>query len=433
MTTNRRVVQRPRFYYGWVIVGVVALTGFAHTADTLPVLSVFLKPITEDFGWSRSVFTGAITIGTFLGGVSALGIGPFIDRFGSRWSLVVAFAFLGGTLVLIAGIDRLWQFYLLLILARSVTMGVIGLSLQVIIPKWFVAKRGRAVALGGMGNMAGNTVTPLYVQLLISVAGWRLATATAGIVVWVFSILPVALFLRRRPEDLGLLPDGAAPEEAHDPPTAGGTTRLRGPGLETSLSLRQVVHQPSFYLLATAVGLMTFVIPGLNLHTVAYFTDQGLSSGIAVLALAVISMAGGVGSLFFGYLADRYSARQILTVDILLVATSFVLLLVARAPAVVLMWGLYIGLARGGMQTLQQVIFADYYGRESLGAVRGVVWPIQMVGNSLGPLVAAVTYDITGSYVIIFSGFGILSLLAGLCVSLARPPDVTGAPNSVSR
>ena len=432
MTTNKKVAQRPRFYYGWVVVGVVALTGFAHSADTLPVLSVFLKPITEDFGWSRSVFTGAITIGTFLGGVLALGFGPFIDRFGGRWSLVVAFALVGGTLVLLAGIEKLWQFYVLLILARSVNMGLIGLFLQVIIPKWFIAKRGRAAALGGLGSTTGNTVTPLYVQLLISIASWRLATATTGIVVWVLSILPIALFLRRRPEDLGLLPDGIAPEEMHQQSTSGGTTRLRGSGLETSLSLRQVVHQSSFYLLATSVGLMTFVLPGLNLHTVAYFTDRGLSSGIAVLALAMTSAGASLGTLFFGYLADRYNARHILSVDILLVASSFVLLLIARSPGLALLWGLYLGLARGGMQTLQQVIFADYYGRESLGAVRGVVWPLQMVGNSLGPLAAAMAYDIAGNYVAIFGGFGILCLLAGLCIFLATPPNVAAAPTPVS-
>ena len=84
------------------------------------------------------------------------------------------------------------------------------------------------------------------------------------------------------------------------------------------------------------------------------------------------------------------------------------------------------------MHTLQQVIFADYFGRDNLGAVRGVVWPIQMVGNSLGPLAAAVTYDITGNYVVIFSSFGVICLLAGLCISLARPPTSTGAPNSDS-
>ena len=102
-----------RLYYGWVIVAVVALAGFTQTAESFPVLGVFLKPITEEFGWSRSLYTGAMTIGTVLGGALALGIGPLLDRYGGRWALVVAFTILGAIWVLMAAIQTLWQFYVL--------------------------------------------------------------------------------------------------------------------------------------------------------------------------------------------------------------------------------------------------------------------------------------------------------------------------------
>ena len=201
-------IRKPRFYYGWVIVFIVALASFTQSAETFPVLGVFLKPITEDFGWSRSVFTGSMTIGTLLGGVIALGVGPLIDRFGPRWTLVLGFLFLGASLLLMAWINSLWQFYSLQIVGRMMSMGVIALATQVIIPKWFITKRGRAVALGQLGGRLGNAVTPLYVQYLVARGSWRVATAVCGIVVWSISLLPSALFLRRRPEDMGLKPDG---------------------------------------------------------------------------------------------------------------------------------------------------------------------------------------------------------------------------------
>ena len=204
---------KPRFYYGWVIVAVIALAGFSQTAETFPVLGVFLKPITEEFGWSRTVFSGAMSIGTVIGGFLALGIGPLIDRFGARWTLVIAFVILGGTLILLAGIQTLWQFYALQILGRMMSHGVIALAIFVVVPKWFHEKRGRAMALSQMGHRIGNTVTPLYVQILVNVASWRLAAAVTGLVMWVVSLLPVAAFLRRSPEDMGLLPDGATKEE----------------------------------------------------------------------------------------------------------------------------------------------------------------------------------------------------------------------------
>ena len=123
-----------RLYYGWVIVAVVALAGFTQTAESFPVLGVFLKPITEEFGWSRSLYTGAMTIGTVLGGALALGIGPLLDRYGGRWALVVAFTILGAIWVLMAAIQTLWQFYVLQILARTIMIGVVGLGMGVIIP-----------------------------------------------------------------------------------------------------------------------------------------------------------------------------------------------------------------------------------------------------------------------------------------------------------
>ena len=145
--TSSNPQPQARFYYGWVIVVVVALAGFTQSAETYPVLGVFLKPMTDEFGWSRSVFAGAMSIGTILGGFLALGIGPLVDRYGPRWILTFAFIILGATLALLGGITTLWQYYALQIIGRVMTMGVIAMAMQVIIPKWFVAKRGRTVAL----------------------------------------------------------------------------------------------------------------------------------------------------------------------------------------------------------------------------------------------------------------------------------------------
>ena len=216
VTTPATPRPAPRFYYGWVIVGVVAVASFAQSAEAMPVLGVFLKPITEEFGWSRSLFTGALTIGTLLGGVLAIGIGPMIDRYGGRWILTIAITIVGTALILTSRINALWQFYLLQIMARMVGMGVVMLAIQVAIPKWFIAKRGRAVAIGQVGLTFGNVVTPLYAQLLVRVADWRAAAATAGAVMLALSILPTAILLRRSPEDMGLLPDPIAAYRADD-------------------------------------------------------------------------------------------------------------------------------------------------------------------------------------------------------------------------
>lgn len=412
--------RKPRFFYGWVIVVVIALAQFTQSAEIFPVLSVFLKPMTEEFGWSRSVFTGATTVGTLIGGFIALFIGPLVDRFGARWTIVIGLGIMGGCLILMGYINTLWHFYALQILGRSIVMGATGLAASIVIPKWFVIKRGRAVALGGLGGRFGNSITPLYVQYLVSTSGWRTATMVTGAVIWIVSLLPTAMFLRRVPEDLGLLPDGVTEEEleAHSQPG----NEHQSQHSEISLTLREVARLPSFYLMVAAFSLLFYAGAGQNLHMIPFFTDRGFYPGTAVTIVAIWSASGAIGSLISGFLAEKYGIRIVTASIFLLVAFGYVFMLFVETPLMGFLWGVTMGIIQGGMFVLYQIIFADYYGRNSLGAIRGVVWPIQMLTNSVGPLSAAAVYDITGSYVLIFAVFSILSVVSGVLIFFAYPP-----------
>lgn len=419
MSTVSKERSKPKLYYGWIIAVVVALAGFSNSAETFPVLSVFLKPMTEEFGWSRTTFTGAMTIGTLLGGAIAVGIGPLIDKIGPRWILVAGGFVMGGTFILMALIHTLWQYYALQAVSRMVAMGVMGLATNVILPKWFIAKRGRALAISSMGMRAGNTVTPLLAQFLVALGGWRMSLAVIGTMTVILSVVPAGIFMRRRPEDMGLLPDGALPGEAASQ-AAGRKGKARGP--EVSLTVKEVVRQPSFYFLVTAFALSFLYMASLNLHMIPYFTDQGISTQTAVTVVAVWSFTAGFGGLISGFLADKVSLRVLLPMGFTFVSISFIFLLFAHTPQVALAWGFYHGLLGGGLFLLQQVVFANYYGRNSLGAINGVVWPVQMVTNAIGPLAGSLAYDMLGSYTVIFMVFSGLALVSAICAFLAKPP-----------
>ena len=421
--------KRPRFFYGWIIVAVVGLAGFTQSAGTFPVWGVLLKPITEDFGWSRSVFTAATSIGTVAAGLVSIGVGPLVDRFGARWTLVVSLTLLGTSLLLMANIHALWHFYTLQILGRIMTMGIIALALSIVIPKWFVAKRGRAVALSGIGMMGGGTLTPLYVQYLVSTWNWRIAVATSGLVIWVVSLIPSALFMRRQPEDMGLLPDGtSSATQTISLQEKGSSDKDTNRPMEISLTVRQVIRLRSFYLLTAAFSIVFLVGPGEALHLVPYFTDRGIASKDAVVILSVWAASGAVGALIFGFLAERFNIRRVSTINFTLVALGFIFLLGVKSTPLGILWALYKGGVGGAMLPLYQIIFADYYGRESLGSIRGIVWPAQMGANAIGPLGASVVYDITGSYFLVFLCFALLAFVAGILVWLAHPPEI---PQSV--
>jgi MFS family permease len=426
-TPPQKTIWKFPFYYGWVIVAVVAIANFTESAEIFPVLGVLLKPVTEEFGWSRSAFTLATSIGTLAGGLAGPIVGPLVDRHGAKWILLISFTLLGATMIAWAFITELWQFYVIQILARFLALGVISLALQIMIPKWFVAKRARAVAYSGLGGRFGNAITPLYVQAIVTAAGWRAATMTTGIVMLAFTLLPVALFVKRQPEDIGLLPDGMTPEQAAKAREDVAKGRVRR---EISFTLKQVARMPAFYLLIAANAISAIVGGALNLHMVPYFTDVGLSPSVAVLVTTVLFGASAVGSVVFGFLAERFGIRVVVAIDYVLMGFAFLLLLQAKSPGLAFFWAVIQGVTQGGGLTLQQVLFADYFGRGSLGAIRGATTPVQLGTNAIGPLAAAMAFDAFGNYVAIFLAFGLCRVVSGLLIFAAKPPPGSAADNA---
>ncbi len=415
-----RPANRNRLYYGWIIVIVVGLAGFTQSAESYPILGVFMKPMTEEFGWSRTVFSGSTLIGTLIGGLLSIIIGPRLDRFGSRWTLTTTFAILGFTLVLTAFISELWQFYVLQIIGRALTMGILALILGVVVPKWFVVKRGRAVALGGLGQRIGNAGTPLYVQFLVSQGSWRLATAVAGVLMWTVSMIPAAIFMRHKPEDMGLSPDGVNRENNIDD-ESGHANGIQDQ--EISMTRNEALMHPSFYLMMIAFSLAFLAAPAMNLHMIPYMTDKGIPEGYAVTATAVLSVFAGIGSIFSGFLSERITARKTLIGIFMFMGLGFLMLLRVETALQSMIWAVYYGLSFGGMFIGTQLIVADFYGREHIGAIRGVIWPIQLIFNASGPFIAALAYDSSGNYDTIFTVFAFFMISASIMMLFTKAPS----------
>lgn len=414
--------RKPRFFYGWVIVAVAALGTFSSSTETFPVLSIFLKPITEEFGWTRAEFTGAISLGGLVGSGAALATGPIVDRFGPRWALTFAYTLIGVTFVLMYFMSELWHLYALQIFARSMNTGVLAVASAVIVPNWFIAKRGKATALAGLGFPAGSSLIPLFIAFVVALYSWREASLGAGIMILAVSALPTALLLRRRPEDMGLLPDGATPEAAADTPARDLRVADR------SLRLRDAARHPALYLLIAAVSLWWFGRTGVMLHAVPYMTDTGLSDAVAVGALAVHSAVGAVGAFAAGFLRDRISVRYLIAVDFLLNGLAFALLLMVDTLFLAMVWGVFYGLAQGASVTLQRLAFADYFGRRHLGSIEGVARAFTNVTQAAGPFAAALVVDATGSYSVIFTVFVGTNIAAAVLAGVAKPPEAGFLP-----
>lgn len=373
----------------------------------------------EEFGWTRSDLAGAVTVGTMLGGGMALGIGPLIDRFGARWVLSVAFLLMGGLLMALGGIERLWQFYAITIVTRLLLQGVVNLANQTVVAKWFVRQRGRALAIGHLGQRLGSGSVPFLAQTIILSRSWRAATVSLGALTWGLTLVPIAIWLRRQPEDLGLLPDGRP--VGRDGEGAGGPTR-RAVATEVSYTLAQALRTRTFYILLGVFCLSSFVNTGVNFNMVPYLTDRGLTETQAVTILMVWSFTGIPAAMAVGLLAERLPNRLLMVGMYMGLTLGIAVLVVVKSFWVGVAFGVWHGATFSATLLMHNLILANYYGAASLGTLRGFVQPWQMVANALGPLAATLVFDATGSYSAIIVSYVVLTTVVWVALLTATPP-----------
>ena len=423
----------PGLYYGWVIVWITVVSAIASGVNVNPTIGVFVKPLTEEFGWSRSLIAGAVAIGTILGGVLALAVGPVIDKFGARWVLFIGFFLMGSLLIALGGIHNLWQFYAIIIMTRLLLQGIINLTNQTVLAKWFVRKRGRALAYGNLGQRFGQGAVPFVVQMIISAASWRVAAAAMGVFAWVLTLVPVLLWMRRQPEDLGLHPDGdQKPIELGTKANSfDRTDNRRAP--EVHFTLKEALHTKTFYVLLATMCLTSFVNTGVNFNRIPYLSDQGLTDSQAVTILVIWSFTGIPAALFSGLLVERLSVQWVIVGFQVGMVVGTVLLLSVDTIWIGVVFALVHGASFAGSLLAQQVILADYYGSGHLGALRGIVLPWQMTSNAVGPLAATLVFDIRGDYTAILWLYVLIQFFVLLALLRANPPKLQSITESTGR
>lgn len=413
--------QHPRFFYGWKIVATSTLLSFAQTTTFNPILSVFIKPMTLELGWSRAAISGAVSAGSFVGGLLSFVIGPVVDRRGAKAVLVASASILGFCLILLAHFSALWQFYLLFGLGRALSVGIIEVSALVTVSNWFIRRRGRAIGMVNSGTRMGQALLPLFAQMLILARGWRWGWIGLALIAWALGILPTALFMKRRPEDLGLLPDG----ESTDPTISGASSNVR---LEPVWTARVAISTSAFWLITAAFAQTFMATGGINLHQFPHLTDVGISPSIAVGAITTVSLCATVGGIFWPTLAEKLDVRYCLAIALVISALGVFILMSVRGVPLAYVYAVTYGLTYGGLFPLFGLAQANYFGRTSLATIRGLAQPFLMTSNALGPFLAGWIYDLTRSYQVAFGVFIVAYLMSVVWVLLARPPVIRDEP-----
>ncbi len=416
--------REAKFYYGWKIVAVGFLAHIASAFSISSTLSVFLKPLSNDLGISRGVFSLVRSGEILIGAAAAPLVGTLLDRHGGRWLMAAGGLIAGAGFLLLGQARNFWQFLLFRWLLVSPGDALMGqMVVNVSISRWFVRMRGRALALAGMGHGLAKVGMPLLVASLILHTGWRTAWVVFGLLTLVLVVGPSLVFMRRRPEDMGLTPDGT-PRAQHESGAPANEARSARSSASADVvwSRREALGTSAFWLIVTTFGVSHVGVTGLNLHVFAFVSDQGHPEMVAAFVMSIIAFMQFTTPMVWGLFAERGDIARLIMAKFLIQAAG-VLLALSTPGLFSLYAGFFLyGIGMGGTSILADMSWANYFGRISLGKIRGMGSLMTHVFSAAGPPFFGLLFDATRSYSLSFSIFiGMLFASAFLSLFL-RPP-----------
>src|SRR5262245_31851335 len=279
------LIARLPFFYGWVVLACVCCAAFARQGPAVATLSIFVEPMTSDFGWSRTALSGAVSLGGVMAAVLSPLIGPMLDRRGARMMLCSAVLVTGACTMALSLTQSLLAFYVFFCIARMNFGGPFDIGIYGALNTWFVVRRPLANAIVNLAHMAGLAAMPLIAHAAMAEHGWRGGWLAVGATVLLVGLVPAWLFLVRRPEDAGLLPDGRPPAPAEERAGEAGGTRA-----EPVFTRAEAMRTPAFWLLALYTIAVYPVQAGVSLHQAPHLIERGLSAATAATIVSVFSL-----------------------------------------------------------------------------------------------------------------------------------------------
>ena len=347
------------FFYGWVIVAVAFLMSFM-TAGVFWATSVIAIPMREDLGWSLSDIYIGLTIRGLMGAAGAFLLGRFADlKHGARTLALISGSVSAASLMAVSQVESHWQYLLLYgVVGGMTTAGTGFLVMSAVVPRWFLRRRGRAMAFATMGSAAAAFILPPVMAFLLDTIGWRGTWVTLGFLTLSFATLP-ALLVWRQPEDVGLVPDGRIIEPSHQNAV---TQPVR------NFTLSEALHTKVMWILIIGVAAASLSPNGVPSSLVPMYVEKGFSTQTAALGFSIYGLFSMLARFFWGFLAERYHIRTVLIAIGIFTSTTMPLLLILDGNAS-LVYSAFVGFGIGGFIGTQQLVWPAYFGRSHLGAI----------------------------------------------------------------
>lgn len=395
--------KQSRFFYGYIIIIASFLILFI-VGGTIISFGVFLKPVLNEFGWSRAVFSGANSLNLVLGGIFGILAGRIGDRFGPRLAVTIGGLFMALGFLLMSQVQTVWQIYFFYGFLLSIGTGFIPIPVLSLLARWFIQGRGLATGIAMSGVGVGIVIVPPLADLCITTYSWQTCYMVFGFSSLIL-IIALARLLKKAP--------------GHTQETGKGkTAKTDSPNLQSQgHSLRGAMGTLTFWMIIVIGFLFFYSAQSIMVHIAAHATDIGYSSVAAATILSVIGFINIAGTVGGGVLADKISTRKTLTILFALATLSYIGFRFSGE-----LWMLYLcaavfGLSYGGFTAIQSPLMADFFGLKNLGVIFSFFMLAQNIGGGAGSLLAGSIYDKTGNYEWAFNLCALLSA-ASLVLSL---------------
>ena len=377
-----------KIYYGWYIVWALAITETVSYGVIYYAFTVFITPMQEQMGWTLSQITGAFSVGLFVSGFVTLPVGTWLDKYGAR--LLMTIASVLATLLLIAWafVETIPLFYAIWVLL-GVTMAMLFYDPAfVVVANWFSQKRGTALAIVTFVAGFASTIFLPLADYLLNEFGWRMAVLILAIVFGVVTIPLHAIILRRRPEDIGLEPDGTITDPHEE--------QVKIP--EPSIPAKEAIRSRTFLWLTIAFGLSTLASISIRVHFIPYAITTGIDATTAAWLAGFIGITQVIGRLLFAPLEQRFSSKSVTIFTMATLALSFGVLIISQSLFFVGLFVLIFGGAYGAMILVRPVMLAELYGTAEYGRINSMMAFLMIFVITAAPIGTGILFEWFGSY-----------------------------------
>ncbi|HEY4669838.1 MAG TPA: MFS transporter [Tepidiformaceae bacterium] len=415
---------RSRLFYGWWIVIAGAGVQFLQSSLLGQAYGAYVVLLRDEFGWGKTLLSGAAALREAETGLVGPAQGWLLDRFGPRVVARTGVVILAVGFMLFSRIQSPLTFYAAFIV-MSIGASLMGyLTITFTVVQWFERRRSTAISLASAGFALGGMAVPIVVVLL-EAFGWRATAFGSGVFVLLVG-LPLTQVLRHHPSELGLAPDGDGAV-----PVASARSGLPLQPHSTDFTLREALHEPSFWWISLGHASALFVVSAMGVHLVSHLTEsQGYSLGQASATVFAMTFLFLVGTISGGLLGDRLNKRLLVVCCMVMHMAGLLLLSHATNLGMVVAFVILHGLAWGWRGPQMAALRADYFGRAAFGKILGVSNVVIILGTISGPLIAGFMYDRTGNYRIGFDFIAGIALAGSIFFILARkpPPPARSVP-----